>query len=82
MPSKRLVEAGWASYAVNVLPLDAPRIQIQECRRAFYAGAAHMLSAMANLGGDEVSEDQGVEALEAAAAEIEQHVRDVEIGRA
>lgn len=29
----------WVSYRVKVLPLAAPTVEVQECRRAFYAGA-------------------------------------------
>jgi hypothetical protein len=28
----------WESYKTEVLPIDAPPIQIKECRMAFYAG--------------------------------------------
>jgi hypothetical protein len=30
----------WTSYRAGVLPADAGPIQVEECRRAFYAGAA------------------------------------------
>ena len=38
------VFAQWQSYANKVVPADAPAIQREECRRAFYAGAAAMLA--------------------------------------
>lgn len=33
------IRSAWDSYRRAVLPATAPAIQIQECRRAFYAGA-------------------------------------------
>ena len=39
-PGKRLLMAEeWDKYARGVLPADAPLVQKQETRRAFYAGA-------------------------------------------
>ena len=38
----RLIQGGWEAYRLGVIPQDAPRIQIHECRLAFYAGAAHL----------------------------------------
>ncbi len=35
----KLIEAAWLSYREAVVPQNAPSIQLQECRRAFYAGA-------------------------------------------
>lgn len=29
----------WVDYEANVLPVDAPKVQREECQRAFYAGA-------------------------------------------
>ena len=36
----KLIAAGWESYLRNVVPADAPPIQVKETRQAFYAGAA------------------------------------------
>lgn len=38
------VFAAWQSYAREVVPAEASTVQREECRRAFYAGAAAMLS--------------------------------------
>jgi hypothetical protein len=40
---KRLVEESWRSYRLRVIPPDASRTQLLECRRAFYAGAHGLL---------------------------------------
>jgi hypothetical protein len=75
------VRSGWFSYAERVLPSDAPSVQKQETRRAFYAGAAHALDVMLRLGEDDVSEDAGVEVLEALRQECRRFVEDVLAGR-
>jgi hypothetical protein len=40
----------WEGYAKAVLPPEAPPVQAQECRRAFYAGAGAALEAAAARG--------------------------------
>jgi hypothetical protein len=50
----------WNSYHKEVLPQDAPAIQVQECKRAFYAGARGLMtSIISNLspGPDDAPED-------------------------
>lgn len=37
--NKRMIEAVWESYRTEIVPADASRVQLQETRRAFYAGA-------------------------------------------
>ena len=73
----RLVRDGWQDYAQKILPKSAPPVQRQETRRAFYAGAAHLLATMAELGEPEVDEDAGAGVLEATQHEIEAFVRTV-----
>lgn len=41
---RRRIHEKWDSYRREVLPSTAPQVQIVECRRAFYAGAAALLS--------------------------------------
>lgn len=42
----KAIEKGWKSYLTMVIPKDASAVQIEECRRAFYAGAAILLESM------------------------------------
>jgi hypothetical protein len=42
----RLIEAGWIGYRLAVLSPDAPPLQIEECKLAFMAGAAHLFSSI------------------------------------
>jgi hypothetical protein len=72
-----LIEAGWLSYAGEIIPKNAPPVQIQESRRVFYAGAGHMFSVLGALGENQFSEDQGVAVMERILAELQQFGRDV-----
>lgn len=42
------IEAEWVDYAIRVIPVDAPPVQVTETRRAFYAGAMAFLSIVMN----------------------------------
>lgn len=77
----RLIEDCWRTYAEHVLPTNAPPVQVQETRRAFYGGVQSLMGVMFDIGGDEVSEDEGVRRLESVRAELKQFVRDVTQGR-
>ncbi len=37
------LEQKWHEYRLKVLPLDAPHVQVIECRRAFYLGAKSVI---------------------------------------
>jgi hypothetical protein len=41
-----LMEAGWVSYERLVLSPEAPQIQRDECRIAFFSGAMHLFSSV------------------------------------
>lgn len=72
----------WASFALAVIPADAPPVQRQEMRRAFYAGCWSMLQTVKLLGTDVVSGDEAVAALEQREAEITEFYQKVKGGRA
>lgn len=79
---RRLIENGWRSYAEHVLPTGASRVQTQETRRAFYAGAGLLFEALTNaVGPDDVSEAAGMDIMESVDAEIKAFLRDVKAGR-
>jgi hypothetical protein len=42
----KLVEAGWVAYEKLVMHPDAPQLQRDECRIAFFAGAQHLFSSV------------------------------------
>jgi hypothetical protein len=42
----RLIEAGWQSMLLLVVPKDAPDVQVKEMRNAFFMGAQHLYAAL------------------------------------
>ena len=72
MSSVESVAHSFETYRQQVIPQDAPSVQVEECRRAFYAGSYFTLMNIANnIGDDSTSEDEGVEQLERLKAECE-----------
>lgn len=45
----RLIEAGWMLLRFMSLPPEAPAIQIQEMRKAFFAGAQHLFGSIMSI---------------------------------
>lgn len=45
----KLIEAGWIGLRIAAVPLDAPAIQLEEMRNAFFAGAQHLLSSIMSI---------------------------------
>lgn len=58
----------WESYLADVMPRDAPPVQIQETRRAFYAGARAMQALQ--LHASTLSDDAGVHMLQSFSDEL------------
>jgi hypothetical protein len=44
--SGKLIEAGWIALRIAAIPADAPQIQLDEMRQAFFAGAQHVFHTM------------------------------------
>lgn len=64
----RTIAAQWASYEAAVVPKDAGPTQREECRRAFFAGAAAAFSVFQSV--DDLSDDAGVAVLEGLHQEL------------
>ena len=45
----KLIEKVWNDYLLNVMPKDANVVQVEETRKAFYAGAACLFYAILGL---------------------------------
>lgn len=71
------ITAAWLSYLDDVLPKNAPPVQIMETRRAFFAGAQACLSECLALGSDDVPEDAGVDVIEDLRLELQAFGRSV-----
>jgi hypothetical protein len=42
----KIIEAGWVGLRLAAIPLDAPAIQLEEMRKAFFAGAQHLFGSI------------------------------------
>jgi hypothetical protein len=58
------LETEWQDYSKTAIPINAPAIQRQEMRRAFYAGASAMFSLMTSID-DSMSDEEGAKVVEA-----------------
>lgn len=68
------------TYRQAVLPAHASKVQIEECRRAFVAGAYYLLmGALMNIGDANVTEEEGIATLEAIQAECEAFAKAVQM---
>jgi hypothetical protein len=45
----KLIEAGWVGLRIAAIPLDAPAVQLDEMRNAFFAGAQHLFSSIMSI---------------------------------
>lgn len=65
-----LVQQAWDSYLREVIPFDAPAVQIAESKRAFFAGAQAAMQLYCEIGEPHISKDDGVARLEGMMAEL------------
>ena len=84
MPDRELlIEQAWLSYSDNVIPKGAPAVQLQETRRAFYAGAQALFQTLLNIldpGTEETERD--LETMNFIDAELKRFVAKVKVGLA
>lgn len=54
----QLIEAGWLGLRIAAVPADAPPVQLDEMRNAFFAGAQHLFSSIMGVldAGEEITE--------------------------
>ena len=71
----------WRTYEL-VIPKDAPLVQKQETKRAFYAGVAAILDILLQLADPAISEREGMMVLESCRKEVVGFTREVERGAA
>lgn len=75
------IAAEWKSYREDVMAGDAPPIQVQECRRAFYAGAQAFLSLlMSKLEPDAEPTEADLQMMDEIHEELQQFARAVAAG--
>jgi hypothetical protein len=45
----KLIEAGWVAMRFMVIPDDAPAVQVEEMRKAFFGGAQHLFASIMSI---------------------------------
>lgn len=45
----RIMEAGWITYKLHCIPVNAPEVQLQATRESFFAGAQHLFSTILTM---------------------------------
>jgi hypothetical protein len=69
--SGKLIEAGWIGLRIAAIPKDAPTVQLNEMRMAFFAGAQHLFgSIMKALDPDDEVTDDDMRRLDLINAEL------------
>jgi hypothetical protein len=75
----KLIEAGWVGLWLACIPLDAPQIQIEEMRNAFFAGAQHLFSCITDiLEPDAEPTDKDIKRMDLIDQELRAFIRDFE----
>ena len=77
-----IVANEWAGYLERAMPGNASPVQVQECKRAFYAGVRTINTIIAKLSeGDGVSDDD-ISVVAGVEAELAAFLAEVVGGRA
>jgi hypothetical protein len=76
----KLIEAGWISLRIASVPLDAPPVQLEEMRNAFFAGAHHLFgSIMTILEPDAEPTDKDLDRMSLINKELEDFIQVFEL---
>ncbi len=76
------IQEQWALFSTLVIPANAPAIQKQQMKLAFYAGVESTLRIQFNIGDKAISEDAGVAILEGIHDECRRFAADMATGKA
>lgn len=74
---EKTIAGMWQIFRMRVVPIDASYVQVTETRKAFYAGCVALLDVMDYISEEEVSEEQGMEILEALHQEIDTFKKEI-----
>jgi hypothetical protein len=75
-----IIEAGFVGYRRFVLHADAPQIQIDETRWAFFAGAQHLFaSIMSVMDSDKEPTAKDMQRMDQIHAELQTFARQIEL---
>jgi hypothetical protein len=74
MPRRLYIAEEFDSYRRAVIPAQASFVQIEECRRAFFAGAASAINLIGNSPSDSKGQEQFISDLNAELTEFPKRV--------
>lgn len=66
----KTIQENWQLFLALAVPADAPDVQKRETKIAFYAGCQAMFQINVDIASPNVSEAQGIKALEKCAEEL------------
>lgn len=72
------IKDAWSMYQREVIPKNAPAVQHEECRRAFYAGAFALFALALDASADHKSEAEGAAVLDQISQELRAYARAME----
>jgi len=75
----KLIELGWSGLRKLAIPSDAPQVQLDAMRNAFFAGAQHVFSVLMRItSSDETPENDARDAaiFESVDAELREFIAD------
>ena len=73
----KLIEAGWIGMRIAAVAPDAPQIQLDEMRMAFFGGAQHLFSSIISIldpGDDETPAD--LDRMDKIAGELQEFIEE------
>lgn len=70
------IQEKWESF-LNVIPKDAPKVQIRMMKQAFYAGSFSVLDIQMQISQDHISEDAAVQVLEGLHCELADYIDEI-----
>ena len=76
----KLVEAGWQSLWLTSVPEDTPKVQLDEMRMAFFAGAQHLFgSIMSILEPDAEPTEKDLQRMDLIHRELERFIEEFKL---
>jgi hypothetical protein len=76
--TRKLVLEGWNGYRHQIMPAECGPVQVEETRRAFYAGAIHLFHSLNTiLDADREPTDKDLAQVTAIQKEFEDYARDL-----
>ena len=72
-----IISGGWENFRKICIHKDAPPVQIEEMRKAFYGGAVVVLTAMNSIAEQDVPDEVGAQVLESLHNEVRAFARDL-----